>query len=188
MIMDKNKEKKKEEVKKESFFQQFLEWIGVIVAAVLISLFLNYFVIVNANVPTASMETTVMAGDRVMGFRLSYLFDSPQRGDIVIFKYPDDESVLFIKRIIGMPGDTVEIKDGHTLINGKYYEEAYLAEEELGAFGPYVVPQGHYFMMGDNRNNSADSRFWKNTYVARDKIIGKAIFKYFPTVGMLTNN
>lgn len=185
--MAKNIEKQEKQEKKESFFGQFLEWIGVIAAAVVLSLLINNFIIVNANVPSASMESTIMTGDRVIGFRLSYLMDSPQRGDIVIFKYPDDEDVLFIKRIIGMPGDTVMVKDGMTIVNGKVLTENYLMEEELGEFGPYQVPAGHYFMMGDNRNNSRDSRFWVNTYVSRDKIIGKAIFRYFPEIELLTD-
>lgn len=179
--------KNKEEVKKESFFSQFLEWIGVIATAVILSFLINSFIIVNANVPSASMESTIMTGDRVIGFRLSYLTSSPERGDIVIFKYPDDEDVLFIKRIIGMPGDTVMIKDGMTIVNDTVLSENYLMEEELGEFGPYQVPEGCYFMMGDNRNNSRDSRFWTNTFVKRDKIIGKAIFKYFPEIELLTD-
>lgn len=175
----------KGEEQKNSIFKELLEWLYVIVAAVAISLFLTFFVIVNANVPTASMESTIMTNDRVMGFRLSYIFDSPKRGDIVIFKYPDDKDVLFIKRIIGMPGESVEIKSGVTYINGKKLEEPYLQVEPLGNFGPYVVPEGCYFMMGDNRNNSRDSRFWENTYLERDDIVGKAIFRYFPTIKML---
>lgn len=168
-------------------FREILEWIGVIVAAVAISFFLTEFIVVNANVPTASMESTIMTDDRLMGFRLSYLMDNPERGDIIIFRYPDDESILFIKRIIGMPGETVEIKDGITFVNGKKLEEPYLQVEQLGEFGPYSVPQGCYFVMGDNRNNSRDSRYWNNTFVERDQIVGKAIFRYFPSFKVLSH-
>lgn len=177
-------ERKKEKINP---FREILEWIGVIVAAVAISFFLTEFIVVNANVPTASMESTIMTDDRLMGFRLSYLMDNPERGDIIIFRYPDDESILFIKRIIGMPGETVEIKDGITFVNGKKLEEPYLQVEQLGEFGPYSVPQGCYFVMGDNRNNSRDSRYWNNTFVERDQIVGKAIFRYFPSFKVLSH-
>lgn len=165
---------------KSKFFNEIIEWAGVIIAAVVFSLFINFCIIVNAVVPTSSMETTIMAGDRVIGLRLSYAFSEPERGDVVIFKYPDNEDILYIKRIIGMPGDTVEVADGLVYINGKVLREPYLNVVTEGNFGPYKVPEESYFMMGDNRNNSADSRFWKHTFLDRDKIEGKAVFSYWP--------
>lgn len=170
---------------KKKVIREILEWVGVIVAAVLFALFINLFIIVNATVPTSSMETTIMRDDRVFGFRLAYLFDEPQRGDIVIFKFPDDEKLLYIKRLIGMPGDTVEIYDGKVFINGEELPEPYLEVVTQGTFGPYEVPEDSYFMMGDNRNNSADSRYWDHTFLHRDKIVGKAVIKYFPTIKKL---
>lgn len=165
---------------KSKMIREVIEWGGVFVTALICSLFINYCIIVNARVPSSSMETTIMTGDRVIGSRLSYAFSEPQRGDIVIFKYPDNEKVLFIKRIIGAPGDVIEVTDGQVLRNGEAIQEDYLKVVTEGEFGPYEVPEGHYFMMGDNRNNSADSRYWENTYVARNKIVGKAICRYFP--------
>lgn len=165
---------------KNAVLNEIIEWAGVIIAAVVFSLFINFCIIVNAVVPTSSMETTIMAGDRVIGFRLSYAFSEPERGDVVIFKYPDNEDILYIKRIIGMPGDTVEVADGRVYINGRTLNEPYLNVVTEGSYGPYKVPEGSYFMMGDNRNNSADSRFWKNTFLSRDKIEGKAVFSYWP--------
>lgn len=121
-----------------------------------------------------SMENTIMTYDRIFGFRLAYGFNmnvfgneisrkwkDPERFDIVIFKYPDDESQLFIKRIIGLPGDKVEIIDGKVYINDSEtpLEDSYVPETPLGSFGPYEVPENCYFMMGDNRNNSKDSRY-----------------------------
>ena len=97
----------KEELKKE-----ILEWVTVIEIAVILAVILNVFIVVNAVIPSASMETTIMTGDRIFGNRLAYLNDDPKRGDIVIFRYPDDETQLFIKRVIGEPGDTVLIQDG----------------------------------------------------------------------------
>ena len=100
---------------------------------------------------------------------------------MVIFRYPDDESKYFIKRIIGLPRETVEVRDGKTFINGEPIEEPYLHEEMKGEFGPFHVPEGHYFMMGDNRNNSKDSRLWKNKYVAFEAIAAKAWIRIWPS-------
>ncbi|MCR5527160.1 MAG: signal peptidase I [Lachnospiraceae bacterium] len=170
---------------KKSLLKEVFDWIAVVVVAIIAALIIDNFIIVNAKVPSASMEQTIMTGDRVIGFRGAYLFSDPERGDIVIFKYPDDEKILYIKRIIGMPGDTVQIEDGKVYINGEALKEDYLNVKTEGSFGPYTVPEGHYFMLGDNRNNSADSRYWNNTYVAKDKIIGKAVFKYWPSIKKL---
>ena len=161
-------------------FREVAEWLLVIVVAVALAYLVNHFIIVNAVVPSSSMETTIMTGDRVIGLRFAYNFSEPERGDIMIFKFPDDESKLYIKRLIGLPGETVEIKDGHVYIDGEVLDEPYLTVSTEGNYGPYTVPEDHYFMLGDNRNNSADSRFWNNTYLEREKIVGKAVFKYWP--------
>lgn len=168
---------------KTSLKRELLEWVMVIVVAVIFALFIDLVLIVNAVVPSASMETTIMTGDRIIGNRLAYINDDPERGDIVIFKYPDHEKELFIKRIIGMPGDTVLIIDGKVYINDSTtpLDEPYLTEAPLGSFGPYTVPEGAYFMLGDNRNNSRDSRFWNQPYVFKDKILGKAFVRYWPS-------
>ncbi len=164
---------------------EIIEWVVTIAAAVLVALFINNFIIVNATVPTSSMEQTIMSNDRVIGLRLAYKSSDPERGDIIIFRYPDNEDILYIKRIIGMPGDTVEIHDGGVYIDGSLLDEPYLKVTTEGEFGPYMVPEGHYFMMGDNRNNSADSRFWNNTFLEREKIVGKAVLRYWPSVKKL---
>ena len=123
-----------------------------------------------------------MTGDRVIGNRFAYSFSDPQRFDIIIFRYPDDESQLFIKRIIGLPGETVEIQDGKIYLNGsdEPLEDVQTKETMVGSFGPYTVPENSYFVMGDNRNDSKDSRYWTNTFVTKDEILGKAIFRYWP--------
>ena len=115
-----------------------------------------------------------MTGDRVLGLQFSYWFSDPQRGDVVIFKYPDNEQENYIKRIIGLPGEVIQIVEGRVYVNNELLDEPYLKETPYGNFGPYEVPEGHYFMLGDNRNNSEDSRYWRNKYVAKDKILGKA--------------
>ena len=158
-----------------------LEWLLVIVIAVAAALFINYVLIINSVVPSGSMENTVMTDSRIMGLRVLYWFGDPQTGDIIVFKYPDDPSENFIKRVIGTPGDVVEIIDGVTYVNGEVLDEPYLKETPKPLdFGPYEVPEGHYFVMGDNRNNSNDARYWANTYVPREYVLGKALFCYWP--------
>ena len=180
--------KKEQKVKKGSkrarrkALKEMLEDIALILFVVIVVLILQNYIIVNAQIPSGSMETTIMTGDRVFGNRLAYKDESPQRGDIVIFKYPDNEKELFIKRVIGLPGEKIEIIDGLVYINDSEepLEEPYLTVTPVGDFGPYEVPEGHYFMLGDNRNLSKDSRVWKNPYVAEKKILAKAVFRYFP--------
>ena len=101
----------KEDFQKEkvNWKKEIWEWLKIIVSAAVIALVLNNFIIANSKVPSGSMENTIMTNDRVIGSRLSYLFADPKRGDIVIFHYPDDEKIYFVKRVIGLPGDTVDI-------------------------------------------------------------------------------
>ena len=173
------------EEKKISAKSEIFSWIKVIVSAIIIALFVDFVIIANAVVPTGSMESTIPAGSRIMGLRLYYNFKDPERGDIVIFKYPDDEKVDYLKRVIGLPGETVEIASGKVYIDGELLDEPYLDEEPTGDFGPYQVPEDSYFMLGDNRAVSKDSRYWTNTYVRRDKIIAKAFFMYWPKLKWL---
>ena len=167
---------------KTSFGKELFQWVLVIIGAVILAFLIDTFVIVNAQIPSGSMENTIMTGDRVFGNRLAYKFSDPKRFDIIIFKYPDDESQLFIKRIIGLPGETVEIHDGNIYINASDtpLEDVDIKEPMEGSFGPYTVPEGCYFVMGDNRNNSRDSRYWENTFVSEDEILGKAVLRYWP--------
>lgn len=176
-----DKNTKKDSQKPVTFWSEVLSYIKILVAAVIIAFIFSRYVIVNAEVPTGSMKSTIMEHDKLIGFRLSYLFSEPERGDIVIFKYPDNETQNYVKRVIGTPGDVVQIKDGHVYVNGELLEEDYLYEpmQNTSIEETYVVPEGYYFMMGDNRNSSLDSRYWKNTYVAKNKIIAKVIFRYY---------
>lgn len=162
--------------------KEIISWIKYIVSAFLIAFFLTRFVIINAYIPTGSMENTIMTGDRVFASRLHYLFTDPKRGDIVVFKFPDNEKLNYVKRVIGLPGETVEIKDGEVYVDNVKLDESYLKEEmNKEDFGPYHVPEDSYFMMGDNRNNSSDSREWKTTnFVHKSKLLGKVAFEYFP--------
>ena len=167
---------------KKSIGKELLEYLKMIIFVVIFVVVVNNFLIINAKIPSESMENTIMTGDRIFGNRLAYVLGDPERYDIVIFRYPDDESQLFIKRVIGLPGETVEIIDGKVYIDGSDtpLDDSFTPEIPTGSYGPYTVPEGCYFMLGDNRNNSKDSRFWQNPYVEKDKILGKAVLKYFP--------
>ena len=168
--------------KSRSVWRELWDYAKIIIAVFVIAFLLGHFVYINARVPSGSMEETIMTGDRVFGNRLAYKNKEPERFDIVIFKYPDDPSKIFIKRVIGLPGETVEVKDGKVYIDGseKPLDDSFCSEVPIGDFGPYEVPQNCYFMMGDNRNNSLDSRYWKNHFVEKDAILAKAVFRYWP--------
>ena len=145
------------------------------------------FVGQRTEVEGASMENTLHNGDNLIVDKLSYRFHDPERFDIIIFKFPDDESQLFIKRLIGLPGETVEIRDGKVYINGsdEPLDDSFVPEVPTGNYGPYKVPENSYFMLGDNREYSRDSRFWKNTFVSFDEIVGKAVVRYYPSIKLL---
>lgn len=189
---------------------EIISWICWILAAVILTFCVRKFVLVNAQVPTSSMANLIEPGDRLVGFRLAYLFSEPQRGDVVIFSYPVDESQTFIKRVIGLPGEKVEISNGQIFIDGDStpLEEDYLPEEwTVGNDGyVYEVPEGCYLLLGDNRNLSLDARYWPEeavnaalmegvelseedawqySFVKEDAILGKAIFKYWPSLQIL---
>lgn len=171
--------------KKRSFWKEVLSYIEIFAVAFIIAYVLTHFLIINCRVPTGSMLDTIQLTDRIIGSRLSYISADPQRGDIIIFPAPDDETKIYIKRVIGLPGETVEVKGGRVYINGSDtpLEEPYLNDEYLTGsrdFGPYTVPEDSYFMLGDHRNDSADSRVWNNTCVKKENIMGKALFIYFP--------
>ncbi len=179
------KNKKKEET---SAVREIFSWIFTIAIAVVAAMVIKNYVIINANIPSGSMENTILPGDDIFGFRLAYTFSDPKRGDIVIFNAPDDPSQKYIKRVIGLPGETVTIEDAQVYIDGEPLEEDYLksatveGEVWTANAGPYEfkVPENSYLLLGDNRNGSSDARVWEHTYVSKDAIIGKAILRYYP--------
>lgn len=181
-------EEDEKEKKQGGLGKEIFEWVKIIVSAALIAFVLNTFIIANSEVPSGSMENTIMTGDRVIGSRLSYRFEDPKRGDIAIFRFPDNEKIYYVKRIIGLPGENVDIVDGKVYINGsdEPLDEPYIREPMIPeAPMHFEVPENSYFMMGDNRNYSMDARRWENTYVKREKIIAKVLFRYFPKPGIL---
>ena len=112
--------------KKSTIFKEIISYIVIILIAAIIAFCFNKYIIMNANIPSGSMETTIMTNDKVIGNRLSYCFSEPKRGDIIIFPFPDNPEKTYIKRIVGMPGDTLEIKNNAVYINGTEYFESYL--------------------------------------------------------------
>jgi len=166
--------------------KKIFEWLKPIIFAVVIAFIINSFIIVNAIIPTASMEPTILVNDRVIALRMSYLFTEPERGDIVIFD-SNYEDKLLVKRIIGLPGDSIEVVDSKVKINGEFIDD-FSDIAIIGDFGPYEVPEESYFMLGDNRNRSKDSRYWDNPYVEKSLIKGKVWIKYFPSLEYLGGN
>ncbi|MEY8354006.1 signal peptidase I [Lachnospiraceae bacterium 54-53] len=167
--------------------EEIISWIKIIVIAAVIAFLLNNYIIANSRVPSGSMEQTIMTGDRVIGSRLSYYFSDPERGDVVIFHFPDDltGNTYYVKRVIGLPGDIIDILDGKVYLNNSEtpLEEPYLPEPmEPEPDAHYEVPENSYFMLGDNRNFSADARRWNHKYVKKEKIIAKVLFRYFPSI------
>lgn len=177
-------EQSTEPKKKNSAVREALSWCMTFVVAIVLALLLKNYIIINATVPTGSMEHTIEPGDDLFGLRVAYSFTEPKRGDIIIFKFPDDESEKYVKRIIGLPGEKVTIKEAKVYINDSEVplDEDYLKEKWVLATGPFEfdVPEDCYFVMGDNRNDSYDARYWDNTYVTKDEIIGKAYMIYYP--------
>lgn len=169
-------------MKKEKILKEILSYSKVILLSLILAYFINGKLIANAQVPTSSMETTIMTDSRIIINRLAYHSALPERGDIVSFQCPDKpaSSIPYLKRIIALPGETIQGISGIVYINGNALDEPYVKELFHNDFGPYTVPKNCYFMMGDNRNNSWDSRYWKNKFVDIDAIMGKATLEYYP--------
>lgn len=166
------------------------DWISTInymIGAVALGLFLMFFVIIHSVIPSGSMLTTIGIGDHVVGNRLAYTFSEPKRGDIIIFNAPDghgEEGLIYIKRLIGLPGETIDITEGVitvTTADGQVFvlKEDYLGSVDISSYGTFVIPDGHYFFLGDNRQSSYDARKWPNSYVSREDIIAKAVIKIY---------
>ncbi len=166
--------------RKNKILREILDWSAIVLFALVASAFIKENVVACALVPTGSMEETIMTGSRIVINRLAYAMEEPQRGDIVAFYYPDDGETLYLKRIMGLPGEVIEGMDGYVYINGTALVEDYTTEKLERDFGPFVIPENCYFMMGDNRNNSWDSRYWVNTYVQQEEIIGKVKLEFYP--------
>ena len=171
--------------KKKEILLEILDWSRFVFTALVLGVLISNKLIANAQVPTGSMENTIMPESRIIINRLAYINEKPERGDIISFYFPDDGKTNFLKRVIGLPGETVLGKDGYVYIDGTILEEIYLKEPMEGEFGPFTVPEDSYFVMGDNRNNSWDSRYWTDPFVEKKEIVGRAEFEYFPELKRL---
>ena len=188
---------KKNNKLKKSKGRVIREYAESIVIAILIALFIRAFVVQAFKIPSGSMEPTLLVGDHLLvnkfiyGIKLPFIdrkflvYKEPQRGDIVVFIFPKDKKKDFIKRVVGAPGDTVEIRRKKIYINGKLWNDPYGVYRDAEVtglvprdnFGPVVVPTEHVLVMGDNRDRSFDSRFWG--FVPFDQIKGKALILYW---------
>ena len=168
------------------------EYFDSLVFTAIIALFATTFVVQAFKIPTGSMESNLLIGDHLLvnkfvyGLHPKFLdkilpYRQPKREDVIVFKYPNEPETAYVKRLMGMPGDKIEMIGRTLYINGKPLKENYTQYIEPGSiyshYGPYQVPPGEYFAMGDNRDNSQDSRFWGS--VPRDYLLGKALVIYW---------
>ncbi len=168
------------------------EYFESLVVTAIIALFATTFVVQAFKIPTSSMESNLLVGDHLLvnkfvyglhtGFLSKFIsYKEPQRGDVIVFKYPKDPETAYVKRVIGMPGDKVEMIGRTVHVNGEALKEEYTQYIEPDSiyrhYGPYQVPPDHYFAMGDNRDNSQDSRWWGS--VPREYLLGKALVIYW---------
>ena len=164
---------------------QIREYAEALLVSVILAALIIVFVAQSFLVEGSSMEPSFHDGQRLMVEKVSYRFGEPKRLDVVVFSYPCDHRRKFIKRIIGLPGDEITIKNGFLHINGQRLEEDYINGPTYGTysaptFGPVLVPDGHYFVLGDNRRNSDDSRYPDVGFVPRKNLVGRALFVYWP--------
>ena len=161
------------------------EYVESILVALILALVVRTFIVQAFKIPTGSMRPTLLEGDRILVNKYIYRFKTPERGDVVVFKYPEDPKRDFIKRLAGKGGEKILIRNGRILVNGKeatedtfgeryYYNEGPFGQEER----PQTVPQESYFVLGDNSASSRDSRYWG--FVSRHQMVGKAFLVYWP--------
>ncbi len=168
----------------------WVESIKTLVLSLLLALGIRTFVAEARYIPSGSMLPTLQINDRLIIDKISYNFEKPQRGDIVVFNptqalEKQNFHDAFIKRLIGVPGDKVEVKGGRVYVNNCPLQENYIASLPDYHWGPVIVPPDSYLVLGDNRNNSYDSHYWG--FVPRNRIIGRAIIRFWPLnhIGLL---
>ena len=173
-----DKKKKALELKKS-----LLSWAIIIIVAFLLAKAVTVFVVEKVRTPTGSMEPTIMTTDRLLLFKLAYLFSDPERGDIVVIKDPSKPEKALLKRIVGLPGETISFEEGFVYIDGTRLEEKYLDGVETFDKGTkeYQIPDQCYFVMGDNRGSSIDSRAWEDPMVHKKYIEGEVFFRFSPS-------
>lgn len=161
----------------------WLEIVKTVATAAILAFGIRTFVAEARYIPSSSMEPTLEINDRLIIEKISYHFRQPERGDVVVFSptkalQEQNFNEAFIKRVIGLPGETVEVKNGKVYINNQPLKENYIAEKPIYDYGPVVVPKGQFLVLGDNRNNSYDSHYWG--FVPLENIIGRAFVRFWP--------
>jgi signal peptidase I len=196
LLSDLPADEPKPEPQKGRGYRALIEWTIILIAVLLCTVLLRSYVVQSFSIPSLSMYPTLKVGDRIIVNKLSYHLHGVQRGDIVVFASPpleDQEYADLVKRVIGLPGETISAKDGHVYINGKRLNEPWLppgAASYTGALpgdahpqfdlpGPVKIPPGEYFVMGDNRTDSEDSRFFgpipRSLFVGRAEVVAWAV-------------
>ena len=175
------------------FLKELFGWILYILIIIGLTYLIITYVGQRTRVSGSSMETTLSDGDNLIVDKLSYRFKDPERYDIIVFPYQYEENTYYIKRIIGMPGETIQINDGHVYINGEFLETEIYGAEVMNSPGiaaePIVLGEDEYFVLGDNRNHSSDSRDPSVGVLTRDNLIGKAWVRIYPfdEMGVITH-
>lgn len=170
--------KEKNPIKK--LFSFCSSFILPVLYGILIALILTQVMFFHAEVPSGSMENTILTGDRILGNRMIYWFQKPAHGDIIIF-WSEEYNEFMVKRVIGCPGDVVEIRADGVYVNDRRISDDYtqgVTTELHTGESIWNVPESSYFVMGDNRGNSADSRFWNNTFVPEEEVYARYLFRY----------
>ncbi|TDA65638.1 MAG: signal peptidase I [Clostridia bacterium] len=165
-----------EEAQKSSGWLDLLE---AVIIALALAMVIRLFLFEPFVIPSGSMEPTLQPGDRIIVSKLSYRFSEPQREDVIVFRYPPNPRLVYIKRLVAMGGDTVRIEDNRLYVNGQPVPEQYLPDNVyMHDFGPVTIPPGSFFVLGDNRNNSEDSRVWG--LLPEGNVLGKAVLLFWP--------
>ncbi len=166
-------------MRKKGSLNPLFENLLLITIAILIAFFIRSYIILPFLIPTTSMEPTLKIGDILLIEKVSYRFRSPKSGEIVVFYNPSGDGRKIIKRVIGVAGDRIEVtNNGYVIINEEPLEESYARYQDIGQAFNYDVPEGTVFVMGDNRGNSQDSRWFGP--ISINTIIGKAVFRQWP--------
>lgn len=161
-----------------TFKKELIEWVQTISIALIVAFLVRQFLFQPYRVQMGSMLPTLHENNLIIVNKLIYRYKAPNRGDVVVFRPPNNAGVFYIKRIIGLPGETIEVKDGNVFINNEQIKEVYINIETPGISGPRKLQKDEYFVMGDHRNNSLDSREFGP--IQFSSISGKAIFVLWP--------
>ncbi len=168
-------------------YEKWKNWGEPFLIAAVLAILIRTYLVGPYKIPTGSMRPTFMEGDRIFVNKISYHFNEPERGDIIVFKYPLDRKKDFVKRLVGLPGETIEIRNGMLYVNGEALDDApfsnqYYYNRDNWLYGQegqaFVVPANHYFVLGDNSAHSSDGRHWG--FVPDDNVVGKAFIIWWP--------